>query len=670
MTFDYANATVEAVEAETERAIAEAEALVAGVRTTVAAPTYAGTLQPLDVARGVIADATGTAGFMGYVHPAADVRAAGHAASERLERWIVDLPFDPAVAAAVTAFAATDEAAALTGERARLLAFTRRDLRLAGHELDEDARAELRAAMARLVEIGVRFNQNIAEVDDELLVTDDELDGMPEDYRDGLGRTDDGRYRVTMAYPDVIPFMEHARRRDQREQLSWLFNNRAVEPNRALLAEAVGLRERVAELFGEPSWAHHTMGEKMASDPKEVDAFYAELVPPLTRKAHAEIDRMAALLAAETGDTDGLKLWDWRYYDTELRRTEYGVDMHEVAAYFPLEQVLDGLLAITSEAFGVRYERLDDQSVWHDDVRSFAIVDVASDEQIAVVHMDLHPREGKFSHAAAFDLVPGRRQQDGSYRTPVACIVANVTKPAADRPSLLTHEEVLTLFHEFGHILHQTLTRAETARFSGTNTELDFVEAPSQIMEHWCWRPEVLARFARHHRTGEVIPDRLVHQLVAARDLNVGVGKLRQIQFGVLDMGFHGPRRDDEITADGGRDLDAILQRAEAVSGFPHQAGTFFPASFGHLLSGYDAGYYGYLWSEVFGDDMFSRFAAEGVTDPTVGGEYRREILERGGSVDATEMLERFLGRAAEQRRLPRQARHHTLTTSSPGTPS
>ena len=468
---------------------------------------------------------------------------------------------------------------------------------------------------------------------------------MPEDYRQGLGRTDDGRYRVTMAYPDVIPFMENATRRDRREELSRLFNNRAVDSNRALLAEAVRLRERVAELFGEPSWAHHTMGEKMANDPKEVDAFYAELVPQLTRKAQAEIERMAALLAGDSGDGDGLQLWDWRFYDTQLRRTEYGVDMHEVSAYFPLEQVLDGLLAITSEAFGVRYERLDGQRLWHEDVLSFAIVDVESGERIAVTHMDLHPREGKFSHAAAFDLVPGRRQPDGSYRTPVSCIVANVTKPAGDHPSLLTHDEVLTLFHEFGHILHQTLTRAETARFSGTNTEADFVEAPSQIMEHWCWRPEVLARFARHHGTGEAIPDQLVQQLVAARDLNVGIDKLRQIQFGTLDMGLHGPRREDEVSADGERDLDAILRRAEAVTGFPHQSGTFFPASFGHLLGGYDAGYYGYLWSEVFGDDMFSRFAAEGVTSPAVGGEYRREILEKGGSVDANEMLERFLGR-------------------------
>ena len=204
----------------------------------------------------------------------------------------------------------------------------------------------------------------------------------------------------------------------------------------------------------------------------------------------------------------------------------------------------------------------------------------------------------------------------------------------------------MTLFHEFGHILHQTLTRAETVRFSGTSTERDFVEAPSQIMEHWCWRPEVLGRFARHHETGEPIPPDLVDQLVAARDLNVGVITLRQVQFGVLDMGFHGPRRPE----DGTRARRRPRPRRDPAPGgvrrlFDHVDGTFMPASFGHLLSGYDAGYYGYLWSKVYGDDMFSKFAAEGVTDPAVGGAYRAAILERGGSRPATEMLEDFLGR-------------------------
>jgi Zn-dependent oligopeptidase len=642
--FDFAAATPDAVTAATEQALEEAAAIVTAATAPGAPRSVAATLLPLDRARGVIAEAMGAGGFMAYVHPDADVRAAAHEANERLERWAVDLPFDPQVATAVAELGATDEAAALTGELARLLAFTRRDVRLAGHDLTPAARQEVRAAMARLVEIGVRFNQHIAEVDDVLLVDEADLDGLPDEYRDGLARDDDGRYRITMSYPDVVPFLENATNRERRHELSRLFNNRAADTNTALLAEAVSLRERVAELFGRPSWAHHTMDEKMAHDPETVDAFYEDLVPSLTKKATDEIAVMAARLAADVGDDD-LQLWDWRYYDTQLRKTEYGVDLHAVAAYFPLQQVLDGMLAITGEVFGLEYRPID-VPVWHPDVRSFTIIDRATGADVAVVHMDLHPREGKFSHAAAFDLVPGRLLADGSYRAPVSAIVANFTKPTGDRPSLLLHDEVVTLFHEFGHILHQTLTRAETVRFSGTSTERDFVEAPSQIMEHWCWRPEVLNRFARHHETGEPIPTALVEQLVAARDLNVGVVNLRQVQFGVLDMGLHGPRRPEDGTAPGGgRDLAAILLRAESVALFDHVDGTFMPANFGHLLGGYDAGYYGYLWSKVYGDDMFSKFAAEGVTNPQVGRAYRAAILEKGGSVPATEMLEDFLGR-------------------------
>ena len=245
----------------------------------------------------------------------------------------------------------------------------------------------------------------------------------------------------------------------------------------------------------------------------------------------------------------------------------------------------------------------------------------------------------------------------------MSAIVANLTKPTADRPSLLLHDEVVTLFHEFGHILHQTLTRAETVRFSGTSTERDFVEAPSQIMEHWCWRPEVLTRFARHHETGEPIPTELVDQLVAARDLNVGVANLRQVQFGVLDMGFHGPRRaEDGTTADGGRDLDAILRRAEAVALFDHVDGTFMPASFGHLLGGYDAGYYGYLWSKVYGDDMFSKFAADGVTNPAVGARVPDGDPREGRLASRRrEMLAGLPRPGPEQRGVPRRSGHRVM---------
>ncbi len=640
MRFDYSTITAEQVGQITDDAITRADAIVA--RAVAADPSLDETLLPIDEAAAIISTAAGEAAFMGEVHPDADVRAAGRAADERLQTWRVDLIFRDDVYRAIRTFADSDEAAALTGEPERLLEFTLRDLRKAGHELDPETRDEVKAISTRLVELGVRFAQYLAEYDDHLTVTAADLDGLPDDYIERLKPGDeDGTFKVTMAYPDVIPFMENAARRDLREQLSFRFNNRAVEDNRAILEEAVRLRQRVAELFGEPSWADHKMDDQMAQNPENVQVFYDELRPPLTDKARAEIDVMAGLLRSDTGDSQ-LQVWDWRYYDTQLRKQDYGVDPHEVAAYFPLEQVLDGLLTITGEVFGLDYRMVDDVPVWHRDVVVYAIDDRASGEEIAHVYMDLHPRDGKFSHAAAFDIVPGRRRPDGTYQEPASAIVANLTKPTADRPSLLQHDEVVTLFHEFGHVMHQTLTRAELTRFSGTNTERDFVEAPSQIMEHWCWNADVLARFARHHRTGEPIPEQLVRQLVAARNLNVGVANLRQIHFGVLDLDLHGPGAD--------KDLDAIHRRAVELTLLPFHDGTFFPATFGHLMGGYDAGYYGYLWSEVFGDDMFSRFEEEGITSAAVGAAFRREILEKGGALDGDEMLRSFLGREPDNR--------------------
>ena len=635
MTFNFAE-TPEEVDTITEEAIERADTLVEQLVSS-SPRTTADTLLPLDEIGAALADSFGRGGFMAFVHPDPAVREAGRRAEERLQKWAVDLVFRDDLYRAVKEFADSDEAKALSGEPARLLEFTLRDLRKAGHELEPEARDEAKRIAARLVELSVAFDRNVAEWQDHLTVSAEDLDGLPDDYiaRLQLGEVE-GTYKVTMAYPDVVPFLENARRRDLRRELAFKFNTRAVEANTPLLKEAVELRRRTAELFGLPSWAHYVMDEKMAKEPGRVSDFYDRLTPPLTDKGRLELDVMAKLLEQDTGESI-VQPWDWRYYDTQIRRRDYGVDPHEVAAYFPLDQVLDGMLEITGEVFGVEYRVLDDQPVWHSDVTAWAIVDGASGEDIATVFMDLFPREGTYSHAAAFPLVAGRREADGGYRHPVSAIVANLTKPTPERPSLLQHDEVVTLFHEFGHILHQTLTRAELIRFSGSSTEGDFVEAPSQIMEHWCWKPEVLQRFARHHETGEPIPADLVGRLVAARNLDIGLLTLRQIYLGLLDLGLHGPW--DEL------DLDAITRKANEVTLIPHHEGTFFPASFGHMMAGYDAGYYGYLWSEVYGDDMFSRFDKEGVTSSQVGMTYRRAVLEPGGSRDGAEMLRDFLGR-------------------------
>jgi thimet oligopeptidase len=632
----YLELTPDEIRDGVDAAIEQAEEVLETLIDVPGERDFENTLRPLDRIADIIAHADNDFYFMGYVHPDKEVRTAAKESEEKITKWASDIFFRDDLYAAIKDYADTDAAKVLEGEHARLLEHVLRDLRRAGHELDAETRDRVKSLTQREIELGVRFQQNIDEWDDWILADRDDLEGMPDSWVEGLDVDEEtGKYKVTIAYPHLIPFLENSPRRDLREQLRFKFNSVAIEENRKILEEAIALRQEIAEAFGLPTWAHHRLELRMAKTPERVKQMYDQLRDPLTAKGLEEKAAVAALLEADTGDTE-VQGWDWSYYDTQQRKTDYGVDNFEVAEYFPLQQVLDGMFALTSEMFGITFEEITDFDTWHEDVKLYAMHEADSGEEIARFYLDLFPREGKYGHAAEFPLIRGRLLEDGSYQNPVCAMVANFTKPTKDQPSLLQHGEVETLFHEFGHVLHQNLGRTELARFSGTSTERDFVEAPSQIMEHWTWRPDVLKRFARHYETGEPIPTGLVDQLVAARLLNKAMWQLRQMTYGWWDQEIHGGPD---------RDIDAIYVEGSKISLLPYHEGTFALASFGHLMGGYDASYYGYMWAEVFGDDMFSRFEEEGVTNPEVGLAYRREVLGRGGALDADEMLVNFLGR-------------------------
>jgi thimet oligopeptidase len=634
MLYDYTRTTAAAVTAITEEAIGAANELIDEIAAVESGNTIENTLLPLNEAAAIIADAYGRGPFMARVHPDAGVRAAATDEEERINKWGIEVVFRPDLYAAFRRL--SDSHPAAPPELLRLLEFWMRDFRRAGHELATNEREELRSLKERLVELEVAFAANVDAYTDHIEVTKEELDGLPDSFISALKPGDgDGTFQVSLDYPELFPYLQNATNRERRKELLLKKNSSVADENRPLLEEALGLRRRIAQLVGYESWAHHSMDVKMA-DPDRVAAFYDDLVPRLKEKVIAEHDKMRQMVADEYGD-DALHQWDISYYSTRIRREEYGVDQYQVADYFPLEAVIEGMLEITSEMFGLEYDQIEEANAWHPDVYLHRVSDADTGQHLAYFYMDLFPREGKYGHAAAFDLVAGHANLAGEEVRPIAAMVANFTKPTEDAPSLLRHDEVLTLFHEFGHILHQTLTRATTVRFSGANTEWDFVEAPSQIMEHWTWEPDVLGRFSRHYETGEKIPDEMVHNLVAARDVNVAAANLRQAYFGILDLLLHDDAEE--------RDLDALDRQAYEVNELPFPEGTFFLASFGHVMGGYDAGYYGYLWSKVFGDDMYSRFQAEGVLNPAVGRDYRRAILEQGGSKDADDLLVEFLGR-------------------------
>jgi len=632
MLYDYSVVTADTVASETDLALTEANALVAEAVASAEHPSFEATMRPLDLAQGRAADAYGRGPFLGQVSTDSAVRDAGQAADERLTKWRVGLSFRTDLYRAVAAFAATTEAGELTGERRRLLEMWMRDFRRAGQELDPAVRTELEGLRARLVELEVAFQRNVNEVRDTA-----ELEGMSAAFREGLAPgSSPGTWRVSLDTPELIPFLEQSRSRPARHELFSRNWSRAIDINRPLLHEALEIRRRIAALHGLESWAEYATAVKMAGHPNRVRTFYDEIIPATSEAARRETAAMQAMLESD-GESGPIGAWDWRFYDFRQRRDEFGVDSALVSEYLPLEGVLRGLFDLTGEVFGLRYQRVPEAHAWHPSVELYEIRDAASDAVLAWVYLDLFPRDGKFNHAAAFPLVVGRRLADGAYQRPVTAIVANLTPPAGDHPALLRHTEVETVFHEFGHVLHMSLTRAESARFSGAEVEWDFNEAPSQIMEHWTWEPDVLGRFARHYRTGEPIPRSLVEQLAAAQNLNAGIRAAVQVFYGSVDLAIH--------DVQGEPDLEEVTRATHEVTQLAFPDGTFMLASFAHLMGGYDAGYYGYLWAEALGDDMWSRFEHEGILSTELGGEYRRTILEPNGSRSADEMFLDFVGR-------------------------
>ncbi len=640
---DFDKLTPEIVARECEAAMKACDGAIAAIVATPGGErTFANTLVALESAADYIGQASGTYAFMAYVSPNDALREKAREWDEALSKYAIELGFRVDLYAAVEEYAAAPEVASLAGEEKRLLERTLRDYRRNGFDLPKEQRERVQALMNRLVELGTEFRKAIDTWDDAIVVERHDLAGMPDRWIDGLTTVEDEgvtKYRVSLDYPEIMPFMDNAESEYWRCELFMKNQCKGGKPNVAVLEEAINVRAEVATLLGYDSWAAYIVEKRMAKTRAAVDSFLLDLGAKLQPKFASDMEALSRAKLEHAGDAI-VNIWDWWYYTNRLHKTEYAVDDFEIANYFPLEACVEGLFLVTQQLLGIRYEPAPQAPRWHEDVQAFDIYDARdgakSGAPFARFYMDLYPRPNKFGHAAAFTLRSGRTLPDGSYQQPISSIVANFTKPSADAPSLLRHTEVVTFFHEFGHILHQTLTRTRYLEFSGVSTEWDFVEAPSQMLEHWVWDGEVLGRFARHYQTGAPLPADLLDAMIRAKNVSSGVAALRQLFFSRLDFAYHSPGFDGDTTKG--------LAELYAVCGFPYPDGTFFQGGWGHLF-GYDAGYYGYLWSRVFGDDMFTRFEKAGVFDRATGLEYREKILERGGSVDGDVLVREFLGR-------------------------
>ncbi|XP_031561619.1 thimet oligopeptidase-like [Actinia tenebrosa] len=584
--------------------------------------------------------------FLQHVSTDKEVRKASTEADRKISEFDVEMSMRKDIFDNLVALQEKNQAP-MSSETKRLLERLIKLGKRNGLHLPSDVQDEIKAIKKKQSEISINFNSNLNEENTKLSFGLEELTGLPEDFINSLEKDEQGKFILTLKYPHYIPCMRKASNPETRRKMEYAFNRRCIEENTKILEELVELRQKMADLLGYPTHASYILEMRMAKTSKAVADFLSELATRLEPLAQDELKALLKLKEEECESLgykfDGkINYWDMKYYMTLVEEKNYAVEHDKLKEYFPMDVVTKGLLDIYQDLLGLNFEEVEKPHVWHEDVQLFSVKEKATSNIIGYFYLDLFPREGKFSHAACFGLKPGCLRSDGKRQLSIAAMEANFTRPTEDKPSLLTHNEVETFFHEFGHVMHQICAKSEYALFSGTNVERDFVEAPSQMLENWCWEPEPLRRMSAHYKDGSAIPDDMLAKLIASRNANAGLFNLRQILLGTFDQTIHTSPKVN--TADVYAELSSKILHIAATPG------TNMSASFGHLAGGYDAQYYGYLWSEVFCMDMFySRFKKEGIMNPKVGVDYKTCILQPGGSIDASDMLKNFLGRDPNQ---------------------
>jgi len=604
--------------------------------------TFQNTLGALDDLSATLNDDTIWTQFMAYVSTDADERAAGTKAEEDVTNWNISLMKRADLFHAVSDYAETKPK--LSGEQARMLEHALRDFRRAGMALAAEQREELKRIQMEINKLGIEFEKNIREDETVVPLTRDELTGMSDEFIAGLHHTGD-LYLATMDYPTFVPIQDLCDNETTREKVWVAYKRRGGQANVDLLERLLELRAQASTMLGYDSTADYETEIRMAHNAKTVREFYAKLRPLVRKKALLDKQEYLAAKREHTSNPDAkLYPWDSSFYQKYLMRTKYAVDSEKVREYFPIERVIDGLFSITQSLYGLEYRDVtaiagsEGRPIWHEDVKVYEVIDKQSGKKIGTFYLDLFPRANKYSHAAQWGLFNRKVWPDGHVTLPVAALVCNFTKPTRDKPSLMAHSEVETFFHEFGHCLHTIMSEAHYAEFSGTAVARDFVEAPSQMFQNWVWNADVLKSFTGHYKTGEPLPDEMLDGMIRARNLGSGMLAEHQFYYGLVDLAYHTAPRGEIDTTKVGIDM---LGEVELYDGVPE---TRFQASFGHLV-GYQAGYYGYMWSLVYAQDMFQRFRELGLLNPRAGMYYRNKILKRGGTIDEIDMLRDYLGR-------------------------
>jgi len=636
-----------------EEAIKEAKQEIEDITSKSEAPTFENTLEAMEFAGKKLSSITSVLFNLNSAETNKNIQEVAREASPILSEFGNDIWQNADLFERVKTVYHQKDKLELDNEQEMLLTKTYKAFIRNGADLNEKDKARFKEITKKLSQLSLTFGENVlAETNDyELVISDQkDLSGLPDSAirqaaSTAKAKDKEGRWVFTLQAPSFVPFMENADNRSLREQLYKAYMSKANKnderDNKAIIQEIVNLRSEKVSLLGYDSYADYVLEERMAESKNKVQSFLEDLLKQSLPKAKEEVAEIKVFIK-ELGDDIDLQRWDWAYYSEKLKKKKYAIDDELLRPYFKLENVLDGVFQSAEKLYDIRFKEVKNIPVYHEDVTTYEVT-TTSGENVAIFYADFHPREGKRG-GAWMTTYRDQYQKNGEDIRPLVSNVCNFTPSSPGNPSLMTFNEVTTLFHEFGHALHTMLGNSRYGSLSGANVYWDFVELPSQIFENWCYEKECLDLFAKHYETGEKIPQEYVEKIKASSTYHEAYATVRQVSLALLDMGYFSLDRKEAQNIE---DVADFEEKAMAKTDlFPKVEGTLMSTQFGHIFSGgYASGYYSYKWAEVLDADAFSLFKEKGIFNKEVAQSFKDNILSKGGSEHPMELYKKFRGR-------------------------
>jgi len=641
-----------------EKAIEMAREDIEAIKSNQEAPSLENTIVPYEKSGSLLGQISGIFFNLNSAHTSDEIQMLAQKIAPMLTAYSNEVQMDTALYSRIHQVYENKASFGLDAESEYLLDKIHRGFVRSGANLSDSDKELLKAINTELSQSSLKFGENLLKDSNafELWIDSEaDLKGLPESAKEAAkamatGKDQPNKWLVTLDYPSYLPFMKYAENRDLRKELFLAFGRRGFNQNdfnnETLLKRIAELRLEKAKLLGHHTYADFVLEERMAKAPKQVIALWEELLEVAIPKAKEEIKEVQDL-ANELDGVETIERWDFSYYSEKLRDQKFALNDELLKPYFKLENVIDGAFKTATKLFGIRFKERNDIDKYHSEVKTFEVLN-EKDEHLAFLYADFFPRPSK-RNGAWMTSYRGQFNNVDEHQRPIISIVCNFTKPTPSKPSLLTFNEVTTLFHEFGHALHGILANGKYESLSGTSVFWDFVELPSQLMENWCYEPECLNLFAFHYENGSVIPQELVQKIKDSMNFLSAYQTVRQVSLGQLDMSWHN-------TSESPVDVDVYNFEKESnarTNLFPEVESTAISPAFSHIFSGgYAAGYYSYKWAEVLEADAFSYFKENGVFDSKTAMKYKTFILEKGGSEDPMELYKQFRGQAPETKAL------------------